>query len=264
VQKAGLFMRVLVCLLLAVSAPGVTVADGNWVDFHSSGAYFCRSEFRLSEADVQQLLQELDALRATLETTLGITVQDRSIQLNFFEHRRSYVNYISQRVPEGTGRKALYVQDPDMGRLYAYRSLSFAIDVRHEATHALLHNALPFVPLWLDEGLAEYFEVAADERVAGSPHLRLLRWAVRFGWKPRLERLDSVVEQRSFGRGEYRESWAWVHFLLHESKESRDVLLTYFEDINRGKAPGLLSERILSEMPDAEARLVRHLQTWGR
>ena len=257
-------MRYFLPVLMAVSVTSGAVADGNWVDFHTSGAYFCRSEFRLSEAEAAQLLDELDELRRTLETTLGITVQDRSIQLNFFAHRRSYVNFISQRVPEGTGRRALYVEGPDMGRLYAYRSLSFATDVRHETTHALLHNALPFVPLWLDEGLAEYFEVPADERLGGSPHLRLLRWAVKFGWKPRLERLDSIVEQRSFGRRDYRESWAWVHFLLHESKESRDVLLTYFHDINRGRAPGLLSERILSEMPDAETRLVRHLETWGR
>lgn len=257
-------MRVLVCAFLACSVPSLAVADGNWVDFHSSGAYFCRSEFRLSDGDATQLLLELDDLRETLERTLGISVRDRSIQLNFFAHRRSYVNYIAQRVPEGTGRKALYVQGPDMGRLYAYRSLSFAEDVRHETTHALLHHALPFVPLWLDEGLAEYFEVPADERVAGSPHLKRLRWAVKFGWKPDLQELDSVVEQRRFGGSEYRESWAWVHFLLHESQQSRKVLLDYLKDINRGIAPGLLSERILSEMPDAERRLIRHLETWAR
>jgi hypothetical protein len=91
-----------------------------------------------------------------------------------------------------------------------------------------------------------------------------LRWAVKFGWKPDIKELDAVVEQRRFGGSEYRESWAWVHFLLHESQQSRKVLLSYLKDINRGVAPGLLSERVLKEMPNAEARLVRHLDTWAR
>ena len=45
------------------------------------------------------------------------------------------------------------------GKVFAYKSKALPVDVRHEGTHGLLHAALPMVPLWLDEGLAEYFEV---------------------------------------------------------------------------------------------------------
>ena len=39
-------------------------------------------------------------------------------------------------------------------------------DLRHELTHALLHGVLKDVPLWLDEGLAGFFELPPDARRA--------------------------------------------------------------------------------------------------
>ena len=38
--------------------------------------------------------------------------------------------------------------------------------------------ALPFVPLWLDEGFAEYFETPAADRASGSPYLAGLKRAI--------------------------------------------------------------------------------------
>ena len=53
----------------------------------------------------------------------------------------------------------------------AYRNPEFGNDLRHECTHALLHAVLPAVPLWLDEGLAKYFEVQRASRAYGHPYL---------------------------------------------------------------------------------------------
>ena len=43
--------------------------------------------------------------------------------------------------------------------VYTYWGNRIQQDLRHELTHAILHSVLKDVPLWLDEGLAEYFEV---------------------------------------------------------------------------------------------------------
>jgi hypothetical protein len=53
--------------------------------------------------------------------------------------------------------------------VFAYRGEDFETDLRHECTHALLNAALPVVPLWLDEGLAEYFEVLPQSAIARKP-----------------------------------------------------------------------------------------------
>ena len=42
--------------------------------------------------------------------------------------------------------------------VYTYSSPRLEEDLRHEATHALLRGSFGDLPLWLDEGLAEYFE----------------------------------------------------------------------------------------------------------
>jgi hypothetical protein len=136
--------------------------------------------------------------------------------------------------------------------------------VRHESTHALLHNALPYVPQWLDEGLAEYFEVPAAQRARKHPHLNELRWPLVFGWRPDLEALEKKRELADMDGGDYRESWAWVHFMLHGPPEARETLLTYLDAIAANDPPGLFSEQLKLRVPDAEHRLVKHFKNWKK
>jgi hypothetical protein len=165
-------------------------------------------------------------------------------------------------VPAGVSRAALYVKGADMGRVYVHRHRNFETDLRHECTHAILHNALPYVPLWLDEGLAEYFEVAAPLRGGANPHLKNVRWAVRLGSEPSLPRLEEKRQLASMSAEDYRDSWAWVHFLLHGPQETRQVLSNYLYDIRIGNPAGQLSERLAGEVPGVQSLLVDHFRNW--
>ena len=69
-------------------------------------------------------------------------------------------------------RPALFILEGGSPGVYTYRKPDLDIDVRHECTHALLHSALPVVPLWLDEGIAKYFEVPAEPAGIRSSVLR--------------------------------------------------------------------------------------------
>lgn len=254
-------MRGTVLSLILFALTPSAGADAAWVEQYQVGSFEIRSEFRLR--DIESLLIEIGELESDLETALRLKIEPSSIQLNLFANRRSYRSYMSRNVPEGVNRKALFVKSADQARVFAYRSLDFEVDVRHECTHALLHSALPFIPLWLDEGLAEYFEVEPRRRLAGSDHLKSLRWSTRLFWRPDLADLESHRQVARMGSDDYRESWAWVHFLLHESRESREVLISYLQAIEQGKPPGPLSRRLAAVMPDADRRLLEHLRTWG-
>lgn len=251
-------------LLLSIPLTSVATADtsANWVDHASAGPFTCRSEFRLGSG--RELLDELAQLGADIERILELRTGEEPIQLNLFRSRRRYAKYLSHRVPEAINRRALYVRGPDMGRVYVYKHWSYATDVRHECTHALLHSTLPFVPLWLDEGLAEYFEVKASKRVDDHPHLGSLKTRLLFGWKPDLTSLESKRSFSELTEEGYRESWAWVHFLLHRSAATRKVLVAYLRDIDSGRPPGPLSQRIGQEIPNAEGQLIDHLKGWGK
>ena len=148
--------------------------------------------------------------------------------------------------------------------VFAYRSRQFSVDIRHECTHALLHTTLPMVPLWLDEGLAEYFEVAPGDRAFNNPHLPGVRWAARLGVVSRLESLEKKGDLSKMGGSEYRNAWAWVHFMLHGPKEAHDELVRFLADIQVHTPPGLLSERLKRRLPDLKRRFAAHFRSWKR
>jgi hypothetical protein len=120
------------------------------------------------------------------------------------------------------------------------------------------------VPLWLDEGLAEYFEMPAGQRAFDHPHLKKLRWNLRFGMVPSMQSLESLQDLAQMGGPEYRFSWAWVHFMLHGPLPVHRALVHFLADIRKGNPPGKLSERLDRNVPDLEWQMIRHFKQWRR
>ena len=250
--------------LTALTPPG---RAGNclaqqWVDARVSGPFVCRAEFPLK--GLEGLLEELAQLQDDLVRALGIPPVREPIELYLFRDKQSYSRYLKLHVPNVPYRRALYVKNQGPGMVLAYRSRELDIDLRHECTHALLHAVLPVVPLWLDEGLAEYFEVPPQERAFDNPHLGGLRWNLRLGIVPKLEGLEKKGDLSEMGRAEYRSSWAWVHFMLHGPEEARDELVRFLWDIRMSTPPGLLSQRLQRRIPATQRGLTAHFKSWKR
>lgn len=222
------------------------------------GIYVFRTDFSLR--DVSGTVAELGELQKDIEATLGLKCNEKPIHVHLFRNRWSYSSYVRNQVPEGVGRPALFVAGADAGRVYAYRRIDFDVDLRHETTHALLHNALPYVPLWLDEGLAEYFEQSVNRRFDGSPHRRGLQWAIRFGWQPNLEFLERKTTLAEMDGDAYRDAWGWVHFMLHGPPEAREALDEFLATIPTGREPIPLSVSLKRRLPDLEQRVLQHLR----
>ncbi len=104
-------------------------------------------------------------------------------------------------------------------------------DLRHELTHALLNSALRSVPLWLDEGLAEYFEIPPSKGGFSPEHIKQLRHGPNGPLHADLNRLEQLKDVNEMTPAEYREAWAWVHFMLHGNDESRKVLVSYLKEL---------------------------------
>lgn len=250
--------RTLLCIAWLVASGSVQAGD-EWADWATTGPFVCRSEVPLPQRVV--LLRELQQLRSDVEKTLGLPPSgDAVVEISLFRDRASYVRHISQRYPAGSKRRALYVKGPDRGRVYVVLGAQFETDLRHEVTHALLHNALPFLPMWLDEGLAEYFEVPRNRRVHDHPHLRRLRWPVRLGWRPELSTLENKHDWSELDSQDYREAWAWVHFLLHGPPEAREVLCAYVQSILTSAPPGPLSTHLTRRVTAPGRCLTQHLK----
>ncbi len=147
--------------------------------------------------------------------------------------------------------------------VFAHWHSEFDVDVRHECTHAVLHASLRMVPLWLDEGLAEYFEARPDKRAHESSHLAAVRVNAWLGACPSLATLEKLTDLNQMGVSEYRSAWAWTHFMLHGSTIAHGELLSFLGDIESLTPPGQLSERLLRRIPNVEQQFLAHFRQWG-
>lgn len=234
----------------------------DWVNCKQFPPFDVWVEFPLSEA--QGLLGELAQLQRDLSRDLGLPQAQQAIVVYLFRDQRSYASYLKQYLPTVPYRRALFVKSQGQGKVFTYRSRELPVDLRHECTHALLHAVLPMVPLWLDEGLAEYYEVPASQRSYDNPHLGTLRWNLLLGAIPKLESLEKKSDLSDMNRADYRYSWAWVHFMLHGPKEAKEELYWFLRDIWAGTPPGLLSQRLEQRLPKPGKRVAKHLKGWKR
>ena len=221
------------------------------------------NEHLLVRSDVKlpkdhRLLRELDSLRDTIADTLNLPVQKKPVTIYLFSDEVRYAQYLQARYPLLPPRRAYFVGTSKELAVYTFWGEKIQEDLRHEYTHGVLHASLQDVPLWLDEGLAEYFEVAG--RPAGLNREYATRLASDFarGWRPNLERLESLEAVNDMQKADYQEAWAWIHFLLHHSDDSRDVLLGYLRELQSNGKPGPLSSRLRTAIPQVDERFAAH------
>lgn len=259
VRSAWLPIALIALALCSLARPA---SAQQWVDSRVCGPFVCRAEFAL--APYSALLEQLGQLQDDLVRHLGIPPAEEPVAVYLFRDKNSYRRYLKRHLPGVPYRRALYVKSQQTGRVFAYRSREFETDLRHECTHALLHAVLPVVPLWLDEGLAEYFEVLPRQRAFENPHLGSLKWNLRLGMTPKLEKLERTSSIEDMGKAEYRNAWAWVHFMLHGPREAHQELVEYLRRIRANSPPGLLSERLKQRFKSPRGSLAAHFRTWKR
>jgi tetratricopeptide (TPR) repeat protein len=164
--------------------------------------------------------------RKAMQPFLPLAKNGRPVPLGGYFHRDADVNYI-----------ALSLEGFD-------ESLPI---VFHEYTHLLLRNAVRAVPVWLNEGLAEYYStftlsddgVKADAGRPIVPHVRLLRErympiAELIAVDASSQLYDEAARRSIF----YAESWALTHYLMIEVADGPAQINQYVADIARGRRPG--------------------------
>ena len=93
------------------------------------------------------------------------------IHVYLFEDADRFHEFVREERPDFPNRRAFFVETDTRLEVYAHWGGYVGEDLRHEVTHAYLHSVLPSIPLWLDEGLAEYFEVPRGRQGLNRDHL---------------------------------------------------------------------------------------------
>lgn len=241
-------------------ACGVSLA-GDWADQRQVGDFRVMATFSLDGH--QPLLEELQRLDDELSQIVPRPDAPQPIYLILFHDEPTYRGYLQQYFAGIPYRRAMFIQGSAPGWVFAYLNSRYATDLRHETTHALLHGRLPRVPLWLDEGLAEYFEVPAASRSHANPYLAATRRSSWLGQVPVLADLEQLDDTQLMRQADYRAAWSWVHFLLHGPPAARRVLGEYLADLRHDPAATMLHERLPPVLPDLERQYGRHFRGWS-
>lgn len=217
------------------------------------------SDFKIGKD--HPLVRDLKQLRRDVSETLELPLGTRGVTVYLFSNELEYNQYLQAAFPGYPPRRAYFIQTASKDlAVYTWWGDRIQEDLRHEFTHGLLHASLEAVPLWLDEGIAEYFEVADSRPVPMNvDHAQALSASLQKGWRPDLERLEHLEKVEHMHRPDYREAWAWVHFMLHGSPDTRQVLLEYIQDLRTDSHPGSLRARLVAQVPDCEGRLLAYV-----
>ncbi len=216
------------------------------------------SDFPLTEK--QRLIAELSAQRDWLATTLRLATTDVPIHVYLFADEAAYYEFLDSHYPGFPPRRAIFVETDVELSVYAYWGEYVADDLRHEVSHGYLHAAVPHLPLWLDEGLAEYFEVGKARGGMNDAHITLLAERVASDdWQPDLARLEQLRSAADMTQTDYAESWAWVHFLLSSDDDKTDLLTDYLADLRQGATGATLKMRIDKRLAGPELALLEHI-----
>ena len=216
------------------------------------------SDFRLAKD--HSLIQDLIALRGQLSETLDLPMQRDDVVVYLFSTEQDYYQYIDTTFPGLPHRRAYFVGTPQELAVYTYWGDRIQEDLRHEYTHGLLHASLKNVPLWIDEGLAEYFEVVGPRPgTINTDYAHRLSASLANGWRPDMKRLERFNEFSQMQRIDYQEAWSWVHYMLHTTPEAKQALLSYLQDLRTTSHPQPLSERLQQVDPHVAVRILSYV-----
>jgi hypothetical protein len=226
--------------------------------------FVIHSNVKLDSENV--LVEELQDLRERLFSTLRLPEQRDPVNVYLFSDEASYRYYMNTTWQNLPPRRAYFVGTTRELAVYSFLGSKVQEDLRHEFTHGLLHASLKTVPLWLDEGLAEYFEV--DPKIPGAVHVtHVLEWetAMQESWSPNLFRLEMLTDFRDMTQRDYAEAWGWVHYMLQTSDETAEVLLQYLAGLETSKTPPRMLTSLETVVPtyfnDVQAHVTRMQNT---
>lgn len=229
------------------------------------GKYWLRASQYVFYSDIpleanDPLFRELDGLPEQVQQELKLPPGSQMIQVFLFEDEDQYKAFMRERFPWLPQRRAYFIAEQkrpgaDDLQVFTWMGEHIRTDLRHELTHATLHGVLKGVPLWLDEGLAGYFEQPPGLDGVNPGHLKAAKGGP---FQPDLARLEKFGQVRQMDQPEYREAWAWAHYLIRDPK-ARPVLLEYIAKLRDEAEPGPILPRLQEAVGDPNRALAEHL-----
>lgn len=195
------------------------------IDFRGGNAVpFFRNQVQAQATSMYRILSDMLGTERLKQVDLNVII---------FPDRGSYQQYALATGGEGlVNSGGFYTNATNEAVTYAYGNDEETLAVtRHEAAHVMLNGMLATGPLWLHEGMAEYFEqLSMREQITqiapNTAWLQIARTSISNGYPSALsDYLDAAPEDWRGARQNvhYALAWSLVYFLL-DNNEGRRAL----------------------------------------
>lgn len=112
----------------------------------------------------------------------------------------------------------------------------------HEYVHGHVNENIPGAPLWLNEGLAEFYgslQFSSGEAVLGTPLMHYIRYLRQQELLPLTSLFSISTSSGHYNESEktgvfYGQSWALVHYLMLGDRGGQDQFKRFLQYITRG------------------------------
>jgi hypothetical protein len=172
------------------------------------------------------VVRQLQSLEAQVNETLGVRVDPGTnpVEVYILDDRKSFDHFLTFYYPELPHRRAFFLANGSQRVVYTFFGDRLEEDIR--------------------KGI-------------NAEHLGRLPEDLQKGWIPDLPRLESLRAVKQMTPRDYRESWAWVHYLLNTGKAEKTALLSYLADIKITPDARTISARLDKPAPEP---LLAHLK----
>src|SRR5579864_6098283 len=243
--------RIVVCFAFFAICSLAAAADKGWIEVRSP-------HFRVlsdgGEKDARRVVREFEQIRAVFAMTFPALRLDSGAPLLVLAPRDELsMKALLPRMWKQKGAKPAGLFSHGWEKQFAVVRLdemspeAYEV-VYHEYAHTLLHLNLRWLPVWLDEGLAEFYAGTRFEQnklYIGAPVPR----AIELRFKPLIPigTLIAVTQASPYYHDEdkvqmfYAESWALTHFLMFspamdQGKRFRQFITLLDQGVEQKKA----------------------------
>ena len=239
--------RLLPAALYALSLAATAGAEPRWTVVHSESMIVMGDQSANTLRDVAQELEQFRAVLGRLSSN-GQPAPTAPTLVYVFGTQKAFEPFLPLHNGKPVPLGGYFQRNADTNTI-ALSTEGFADDatvVFHEYSHLLVGTAVRSIPVWLNEGLAEYYSTfrlksggkGANIGLAIARHVQLLRQ--RFIPLSQLLAVDQSSELYNEGERRsifYAESWALTHYLMTELPSGQSLINQYASAIAGGAVP---------------------------
>ena len=233
------------------------------------------SDIALSTESRERMQQGIQHIFGMYTRRLGLDVRSVvEVNLHLFSSRADYQNWVSERIGRRAISTGIFITASNEVAVWQWGSEEQIVTtILHEVSHVILHQLAPNTPVWLHEGLAQYFQTIKPDgdqlRVDPIPEaMALIRQWVDRGDLISVHQYLSIPQNQWMAMVHdrsaipYTLAWGLVYFMMSRPV-GEQTIRRILHDLEKSGLPPTL-DRIESRYPGGLLQLDTDFFRWAQ